>query len=450
MADAHSKPVWFITGCSTGFGRELCAILLKRGYRVVVTARDKAKVDDIVAGHDKNGLALKLDVDKQDQIDAAVKAAEAQFGRIEVLVNNAGYGYLAAVEEGDDADVRAMFDTNFFGLAATTRAVLPIMRAQKSGAIVNISSMGGFIGFPGSGYYAATKFAVEGLSEALSKEVAPFGIKVVIVEPGPFRTDWAGRSLKTLKKPVDAYAETAIGRRRQVQSYSGNQPGDPVRASEAIITTVEQQHSPLRLASWRRRLRSDRGRDRSRAQAARFGGGGGARRGLSKGGLSAASGKRWKSAARERPLCPVRSEEARMTDTFSLERFVDAQAGVYPQVCRELQAGRKESHWMWFIFPQIVGLGQSPMSIRFAIASLDEAKAYLAHLLLGPRLRECARLALEVEGRSARDIFGSIDEMKFRSSITLFGCAASDEDVFQRCLDKYFAGAPDPTTLARL
>jgi NAD(P)-dependent dehydrogenase (short-subunit alcohol dehydrogenase family) len=241
------KPVWFITGCSTGFGHELAKILLERGYRVVATARDQAKIADLVAGHDKNGLALKLDVDKQDQIDAAVKAAEARFGRVDVLVNNAGYGYLAAVEEGDDADVRAMFDTNFFGLAAMTRAVLPVMRAQKSGAIINVSSMGGFIGFPGSGYYAATKFAVEGLSESLSKEVAPFGIKVIIVEPGPFRTDWAGRSLKTPKKPVDAYAETAIGRRRQIQSYSGNQPGDPVRASEAIITAVEQQHSPLRL-----------------------------------------------------------------------------------------------------------------------------------------------------------------------------------------------------------
>ena len=247
MADAPSKPVWFITGCSTGFGRELSVILLKRGYRVAVTARDKAKVDDIVAGHDKNGLALKLDVDKQDQIDAAVKAARDRFGRIDVLVNNAGYGYLAAVEEGDDADVRAMFETNFFGLAAMTRAALPIMRAQKSGAIVNVSSMGGFIGFPGSGYYAATKFAVEGLSEALSKEVAPLGIKVIIVEPGPFRTDWAGRSLKTPKKPIDAYAETAHARRRQIQGISGVQAGDPVRASEAIIAAVEQEGSPLRL-----------------------------------------------------------------------------------------------------------------------------------------------------------------------------------------------------------
>ena len=247
MADAPSKPVWFITGCSTGFGRELSLILLKRGYRVVATARDKSKVEDIVAGNPKNGLALALDVDKQDQIDAAVKAAEARFGRIDVLVNNAGYGYLAAVEEGDDADIRAMFETNFFGLAAVTRAVLPIMRAQKSGAIVNISSVGGFIGFPGSGYYAATKFAVEGLSESLSKEVGPLGIKVIIVEPGPFRTDWAGRSLKTPRKPVDAYADTAIARRRQIQGISGSQAGDPVRASEAIIATVEKKDAPLRL-----------------------------------------------------------------------------------------------------------------------------------------------------------------------------------------------------------
>ena len=247
MADAHSKPVWFITGCSTGFGRELSVILLRRGYRVVLTARDKTKIDDIVAGHEKNGLALALDVDKHDQIEAAVKAAEDRFGRIDVLVNNAGYGYLAAVEEGDDADVRAMFETNFFGLAAMTRSVLPIMRAQKSGAIVNVSSMGGFIGFPGSGYYAATKFAVEGLSEALSKEVGPLGIKVIIVEPGPFRTHWAGRSLKTPKKPIDAYAETAVARRKQIQSYSGTQAGDPVRAAEAIIDTVERDKPPLRL-----------------------------------------------------------------------------------------------------------------------------------------------------------------------------------------------------------
>jgi uncharacterized protein (DUF1810 family) len=139
-----------------------------------------------------------------------------------------------------------------------------------------------------------------------------------------------------------------------------------------------------------------------------------------------------------------------MADPFNLERFVEAQAPVYEQVRQELKVGRKQSHWIWFIFPQIAGLGQSPMSVRFAIASLDEAKAYLAHSVLGARLRECARLALDVESKTARDIFGSIDEMKFRSSMTLFARTAPDDAVFQRCLDKYFAGDPDPATLARL
>src|SRR5271165_1103979 len=242
MTAENTKPVWLITGCSTGFGRELAKILIGRGYRVAATARDVAKVADLVSGHDASALALKLDVDSPADIVAVVEAAKQKFGRVDVLVNNAGYGYLAAVEEGEDADIRAMFETNFFGLAAMTRAVLPVMRAQKSGAIINVSSMGGFIGFPGSGYYAATKFAVEGLSESLSKEVAPFGIKVVIVEPGPFRTDWAGRSLKTPKRPVAAYEETAIARRRQIQGYSGNQ-----RAAEAIIATIAQPNPPLRL-----------------------------------------------------------------------------------------------------------------------------------------------------------------------------------------------------------
>ena len=248
MADAsHDKPVWLITGCSTGFGREMAKILVGRGYRIAATARDPATLADLVAGHDASALALKLDVDKAADVQAVVEATKKKFGRIDVLVNNAGYGYLAAIEEGDDADIRAMFETNVFGLAAMTRAVLPVMRAQKSGAIVNISSMGGFIGFPGSGYYAATKFAVEGLSEALAKEVAPFGIKVLIVEPGPFRTDWGGRSLKTPKRPIDAYSETAIARRKQIQGYSGQQPGDPVRGAEAIIATVERSDPPLRL-----------------------------------------------------------------------------------------------------------------------------------------------------------------------------------------------------------
>ncbi len=247
MTKETMKPVWLITGCSTGFGRELASILIARGYRVAATACDPAKLSDLVAGHEANALALQLDVDKPAEIAAVVEATQQKFGRIDVLVNNAGYGYLAAVEEGEDANIRAMFETNFFGLAALTRAVLPLMRAEKSGAVVNISSVGGFIGNPGSAYYAATKFAVEGLSEALSKEVGPLGIKVLIVEPGPFRTDWGGRSLKTPKRPIEAYAATAIARRNQIQTYSGQQPGDPARGAEAIIATVERSDPPLRL-----------------------------------------------------------------------------------------------------------------------------------------------------------------------------------------------------------
>jgi NAD(P)-dependent dehydrogenase (short-subunit alcohol dehydrogenase family) len=241
------KPVWLITGCSTGFGRELSKILLEDGYRVVVTARDIEKVVDIVADHRETGLALALNVDRPEQIAAAVKATKDRFGRIDVLVNNAGYGYLAAVEEGEDSEIRALFETNVFGLAAMCRAVLPIMRAQKSGTIVNISSMGGVCGFQGIGYYNATKFAVEGLSEAMSRELAPLGITVLIVEPGPFRTDWAGRSLKTPKKAIEAYAETAIARRNATQAHSGTQAGDPVRGAQAIIQAVEAENPPLRL-----------------------------------------------------------------------------------------------------------------------------------------------------------------------------------------------------------
>lgn len=245
---ASEKPVWFITGCSTGFGRALATMLLERGYRVVVTARDVAKAQTVAAGHAETALALALDVSKPQQIVDAVKQALAKFGRIDVLVNNAGYGYLAAVEEGAEDEIRAMFEANFFGLAAVTRAVLPAMRAQRSGTIVNISSVGGMVAFPGVGYYNATKFAVEGLSEALSKEVAPFGLKVLIVEPGPFRTDWASRSLHTPKQPIAAYADTAIARRKEIQSYSGKQPGDPVRGVAAIIAAVENATPPLRLA----------------------------------------------------------------------------------------------------------------------------------------------------------------------------------------------------------
>jgi len=241
------RSVWFVTGCSTGFGREIARQLLEAGKKVVVTARDAAKIADLAALAPDNALALGLNVDKPEQIAEAVAAAQQKFGRIDVLVNNAGYGYLAAVEEGEDDEIRALFETNVFGLAALCRAVLPIMRAQRSGVIVNLSSMGGVCGFPGIGYYNATKFAVEGLSEAMAQELAPLGVKVLIVEPGPFRTDWAGRSLKTPKQPIAAYADTAIARREATQAYSGTQLGDPARGAAAIIRAAESDAPPLRL-----------------------------------------------------------------------------------------------------------------------------------------------------------------------------------------------------------
>ncbi len=243
----NGKPVWFITGCSTGFGREIAREVLGRGWNAVVTARDPAKVADLVDSNPDAALSLALDVTDPKQVRAAVKAAEEHFGNIDVLVNNAGYGYLSAIEEGEDSEIRDMFEVNFFGLADIIRTVLPGMRRTRSGHIVNITSVGGLIGNPGSGYYAATKFAVEGLSEALGKEVAPLGIKVLAVEPGPFRTDWAGRSLKQTAQPIKDYEQTAGARRKQISEYSGQQPGDPQRAAKAIVEAVLSAASPSHL-----------------------------------------------------------------------------------------------------------------------------------------------------------------------------------------------------------
>jgi NAD(P)-dependent dehydrogenase (short-subunit alcohol dehydrogenase family) len=245
MAEA-SNPVWFITGCSTGFGRELAKLTLDRGWPTVVTARDKARVADLADGR-ANVLALDLDVTDSGQVHAAAKAAEERFGRIDVLVNNAGYGYQAAIEEGEEDEIRAMFDANVFGLFAMTRAVLPGMRARRSGHIINITSMAGFMGLPGSGYYAATKHAVEGFSDSLRLEVAPLGIKVIGVEPGPFRTDWAGRSLRQTPSRIADYAETAGARMSSTAGYSGKQPGDPVRAGEAMIAATQADEAPRHL-----------------------------------------------------------------------------------------------------------------------------------------------------------------------------------------------------------
>ncbi len=252
--------VWFITGCSTGFGRELAQHVLGRGGRAVVTARDAARVQDLAGEAPGRALALSLDVTQPEQVKAAVKAAEQTFGAIDVLVNNAGYGYMAAIEEGEDEEIRAQFEANVFGLVTMTQAVLPGMRARKRGHVVNISSQGGLVGFPGVGFYNASKFAVEGLSEALAGEVRPLGLGVTIVEPGPFRTDWAGRSLRAPKHEIAAYAETAGARRRGIAGYSGKQAGDPVRAVAAIVKAVESEHPPLHLLLGRQALDIVRGK----------------------------------------------------------------------------------------------------------------------------------------------------------------------------------------------
>ena len=247
MAKSTSdSPVWFVTGCSTGFGREFVRAALAHGFRVVATARDPRKLDDLIAGHEDQAKALALDVTNSDQIKRAVYEAERAFGRIDVLVNNAGYGYLAAVEEGEEKDIRAMFETNFFGLTAMIRAVLPGMRARRHGCIVNIASVGGTVGHAGSGYYSATKFALEGLSEALAQEVQPLGIRVLIVEPGPFRTNF-GRSVKQSSNIIADYEKSAGEHRRQTIARSGKQPGDPARAAEAVIKALQSPTPPRHL-----------------------------------------------------------------------------------------------------------------------------------------------------------------------------------------------------------
>jgi NAD(P)-dependent dehydrogenase (short-subunit alcohol dehydrogenase family) len=252
------EKVWLITGCSTGFGRELALQVLKQGYFAVVTARKMDDIREIVKGYDDKSLALELDVTKPDQIRDAVKKSRDRFGRIDVLVNNAGIGYFGAIEESEDSEVRSMFEINFFGLAKMTQEVLPVMRAQHSGHIVNIASIGGLVGFPTVGFYNATKFAVDGFSEALSKETAPLGIKTTIVAPSGFRTDWAGRSAKNSSVVIDDYATTAHANKDMIRGYSGSQPGDPARAAEAIIKAVESPNPPLRLLLGKAALRGAR------------------------------------------------------------------------------------------------------------------------------------------------------------------------------------------------
>jgi NADP-dependent 3-hydroxy acid dehydrogenase YdfG len=250
---------WFITGASTGFGRMLAEEVLKSGGKVIATARNLDKVTDLEAKYPGAAKALALDVTDVGQVDSAVTQAYAQFGQVDVLVNNAGYGVAGAIEEVSEAEFMPMFETNVFGLLQVTRAFLPHLRKQRSGHILNLSSIGGVVAGPGIGLYNATKFAVEGISEALAAEVAPLGIRVTIIEPGPFRTDFLGRSGVVAKTRLADYDSTAGSMRKYFAENDGKQKGDPLRAVQAMMQVVESPNPPLRLllgASAAQRLRA--------------------------------------------------------------------------------------------------------------------------------------------------------------------------------------------------
>jgi NAD(P)-dependent dehydrogenase (short-subunit alcohol dehydrogenase family) len=238
---------WLITGCSTGIGREIARAALEAGHQVVVTARRVGDVEDLVDEHPDTAVAVALDVTDKTQIAAAVATAGTAYGGVDVLVNNAGYGYLSAIEEGDDAEVRALFDTNYFGAVDMIKAVLPQMRERGSGHVVNISSMAGLVANPPNAYYSATKFAMESLTEALAKEVGPLGIKVTAIEPGAFRTDWARRSMHEATTPIEAYADEVGARKELIKAFADHLPGDPRKLAEAVLMVVAFEHPPLRL-----------------------------------------------------------------------------------------------------------------------------------------------------------------------------------------------------------
>lgn len=244
----RSEKVILITGCSTGFGRDLSILAIKLGYKVVVTARDPSKIEDIVANHDDQAIALQLDVTNKDQIQNVVQTSISKFGRIDVLINNAGGNNLFySFEELGTERVRKVFELNFFGLLDVTHAVLPQMRKQKSGHIVNISSIAGLVGFPGSGAYAAAKHAVNGISDSLRKEVAPSGIKVMVVCPSGFRTKFGTQPIQDLPTEIEDYAESSGNRRKTLPDTWGNQPGDSKRAEFVIIKAIEDPQGPFRL-----------------------------------------------------------------------------------------------------------------------------------------------------------------------------------------------------------
>lgn len=239
--------VWLITGCSTGFGREIALCALRQGARVAVTARRRDAVADICAEFSQRALAIELDITDAAQRERAFQSTLEHFGQLDILVNNAGYGYVAAIEEGDEAAFRAMFETNFFATLAMTRLVLPYFRERRRGRILNNSSQAGLMANPGTGFYSASKHALEGLMEALGKEVAPLGIDVVTVQPGAFRTDWSGRSMQRGEHRIADYAESVHARLDMIAAIDGRQPGDPVRAAHVFVDLAVMDKPPAQL-----------------------------------------------------------------------------------------------------------------------------------------------------------------------------------------------------------
>jgi NAD(P)-dependent dehydrogenase (short-subunit alcohol dehydrogenase family) len=236
--------VWFVTGASRGFGRALSEAVLAGGESLIATARDPEALADL---RERGAEVLRLDVTERAGVEAAVAQGVQRFGRLDVVVNNAGYGHFGAIEELTEEELRSQFEVNLFGVLNVTRAVLPQLRAQRSGHLVQMSSLNGIEGLVGGGYYCASKFAVEGLSESLAAEVAPLGIRVTIVEPGPHRTGFAGRESARLAEPIDDYAETVGAARDVFADMDGTQPGDPGQAAQAIVAAVDAHNPPLRL-----------------------------------------------------------------------------------------------------------------------------------------------------------------------------------------------------------
>lgn len=239
--------IWFITGISSGLGKALAQTVIENGDLVIGTFRNQAKADIFNEQYKDKAFALTLDITKSTEIEKAVKLATAKFGKIDVLVNNAGFGLAGAIEETSTIETREIFEANFFGTLQLTQAFLPLFRQQKSGHIIQISSHGGMKAFPGFGIYNASKFALEGFSEALAMEVAPLGIKLTIVEPGSFRTNFAGSSFKEANKIIEDYNGTAGAFRERMKQVDGKQEGDPIKASQAIIDITKLDKPPLRL-----------------------------------------------------------------------------------------------------------------------------------------------------------------------------------------------------------